>query len=86
LHDELQFAGGELSNQVLHSGAAYSSSQPQQQSSTYSQCDGEHVMHHGLYLDPAGVPKRMRAEFPISLDDFDGPGAYVRFIGFLFSR
>jgi len=67
LHDELQFAGGELPNQVLHSDAANSQSQPQLQSSPYSQCDAKHSVPDGLYLDPAGVPGRMRAELPLSL-------------------
>jgi len=69
LHDELQFAGGELPNQVLHSGAANSQSQPQLQSSAYSQCGAKHGVPDGLYLDPTGVPERMRAELPLSLSN-----------------
>jgi len=67
VHDELQFAGGELPNQVLHSDAANSQSQPQLQSSPYSQCDAKHSVPDGLYLDPAGVPERMCAELAVSL-------------------
>src|SRR5215472_3946028 len=47
LHDELQFAGGELPNQVLHSDAANSQSQPQLQSNPYSQCDTKYGVPDG---------------------------------------
>jgi hypothetical protein len=67
LHDELQFAGGELPNQVLHSDAANSQSQPQLQSSPYSQRDAKRGVPDGLHLDPTGVSERMRAELTFSL-------------------
>jgi len=67
VHGELQFAGGELPNQVLHSGAANAQSQSQLQSSTYSQCDAKHGVPDGLYLDPTGVLERMRVELALSL-------------------
>ena len=69
LHDELQFPGGELSNQVLRFGAADAPSRSQLGSPAYPQCHREHGMHHGLHLDPVGMPKRMRAEFTFSLEN-----------------
>ena len=68
LHGELQFAGGELSNKVLRSGTANSPSQPQRQSSPYSQCDRKHGVPNGLHVHSARVPKRMRSELSLSLD------------------
>ena len=68
MHDELQFAGGELPNQVLHSGAANSQSQPQLQSSAYSKCDAKHGVLDGLYLNSTCVPERMRSELAFTLN------------------
>jgi hypothetical protein len=68
LHGELQFAGGELSNKVLRAGTANSPSQPQPQSSPYSQCDRKHRVPNGLHVHSARVSKRMRSELSLSLD------------------
>jgi hypothetical protein len=52
---------------VLRFAAADAPSRSQLGSPAYPQCDREHGMHHGLHLDPVGMPKRMRAEFTFSL-------------------
>ena len=52
---------------MLRFAAADAPSRSQLGSPAYPQCDREHGMHHGLHLDPVGMPKRMRAEFTFSL-------------------
>jgi hypothetical protein len=67
LHDDLQCAGGELSNELRGAPGAGRSSEPQQQSGLQSQRGGGWHLPVGLQFEPAHVPVGLRATIAVTI-------------------
>jgi hypothetical protein len=61
LHDDVQLAGGKLSNHLLHSGAANDVRKPDLES------DGEPDLHRNLLVDATRMSNELRPAFPFAV-------------------
>jgi len=67
LHDDVQFASGELSNDVRDTHAGYRASQPQFRDTPQSQCNGGYHLLAQLQRAPVELPVELRATIAVAI-------------------